>query len=279
MPRPLHVYVIRSIWIFTHKVKSNGVFERHKAPLVGDGKTQHVGIDCGETFSPVVKPATIRTVLSLSLLKAWPIHQLDVKNAFLHGELQEIVYLHQPLGYRDRDHPDYVCLLRKSLYGLKQAPRAWYKHFVDYVLSIRFVNSKCDNSLFIFSKGSGVAYIFLYVDDIILTAASSHALRCFIMDLLSSEFAMKDLGPLNYFLGIAVTRHKGRMFLSQRKYALEIIARAGMTSCKPSKTPVDTKSKVSATSGAPFDDPTLYRSLAGALQYLTFTRSDISYAV
>ena len=119
VPRPPNVNVIRSMWIFTHKVKSNGVFERHKARLVGDGKTQQVGIDCGETFSPVVKPATIRTVLSLSLSKAWPIHQLDVKNAFLHGELQETVYMHQPLGYRDRDHPDYVCLLHKSLYGLK----------------------------------------------------------------------------------------------------------------------------------------------------------------
>ncbi|CAL0307768.1 unnamed protein product [Lupinus luteus] len=186
--------------------------------------------------------------------------------------------MHQPLGYRDRNHPDYVCLLRKSLYGLKQAPRAWYKRFADYVFSIGFVNSICDTSLFIFHKGSAVAYILLYVDDIILTA-SSDALRCSIMDLLSSEFAMKDLGPLNYFLGITVTRNKSGMFLSQHKYAKEIISRAGTTSCKPSKTPVDTKSKVSATSGSPFHDPTLYRSLAGALQYLTFTRPDISYAV
>ncbi|XP_021741927.1 uncharacterized protein LOC110708128 [Chenopodium quinoa] len=266
------------MWIFTHKVKSNGVFERHKARLVGDGKTQQIGIDCGEMFSPVVKPATIRTVLSISLCKAWSIHQLDVKNALLHGELQETVYMHQPLGYRDRTHPDYVCLLRKSLYGLKQAPRAWYKRFADFVLSIGFTNGRMDNSLFIFRKGSDMAYILLYVDDIILTA-SSDTLRRSIMDLLGSEFAMKDLGPLNYFLGIVVTRHKGGMFLSQRKYAEEIIERAGMSSCKPSPTPVDTNSKVSATSSTTFDDPTLYRSLAGALQYLTFTRPDISYAV
>ena len=112
VPRPPNVNVIQSMWIFTHKVKSNGVFERHKTRLVGDGKTQQVGIDCGKTFSVVVKPATIWTVLSLSLSKAWPIHQLDVKNDFLYGELQETVYLHQPLGYRDRTHPDYVFLLR-----------------------------------------------------------------------------------------------------------------------------------------------------------------------
>ncbi|XP_021760566.1 uncharacterized protein LOC110725387 [Chenopodium quinoa] len=104
VPRPSNVNVIRSMWIFTHKVKSNGDFERHKARLVGDGKTQQVGIDCGETFSPVVKPATIRTVLSLPLSKSWSIHQLDVKNAFLHGELNETVYMHQPLGFRDKTY-------------------------------------------------------------------------------------------------------------------------------------------------------------------------------
>ena len=119
MPRPPDVNVIRSLWIFAHKEKSDGSFERHKARLVGDGKTQQVGIDCGDTFSLVVKPATIRTVLSLALSKAWPIHQLDVKNAFLHGELNETIYMHQPMGFRDPQKPNHVCLLKKSLYGLK----------------------------------------------------------------------------------------------------------------------------------------------------------------
>lgn len=135
--------------IFTYKNKSNGDFERHKARLVGDGKTQQVGIDCGETFSPVVKPATIRTVLSLSLSKNWSIHQLDVKNVFLHEELKETVYMHQPMGLRDPVHP-YVCLLRKSLYELKQALWACYKRFADYVSSIGFSKNKSDNSLFIY---------------------------------------------------------------------------------------------------------------------------------
>ncbi|XP_021740842.1 uncharacterized protein LOC110707138 [Chenopodium quinoa] len=123
-----------------------------------------------------------------------------------------------------------------------------------------------------------MAYILLY-DDVIIRTASSDALRRSIMTLLNSEFAMKDLGPLNCLFGIAVTRHKSGMFLSQRKYAEEIIDRAGMSSCKPSATPVDTKPKVSATSGVPYEDPFLYRSLAGALRYLTFTQPDISYAV
>lgn len=278
VPRPPDVNVIRSMWVFRHKKKSNGSFERHKARLVGDGRSQQVGIDCDETFSPVVKPATIRTVLSIALSKSWSIHQLDVKNAFLHGQLHETVYMHQPMGFRDPNHPAHVCLLKKSLYGLKQAPRAWYQRFADFVFTIGFSHSTSDHSLFIYSKGKDMAYILLYVDDIILTA-SSNELRQTIMSLLASEFAMKDLGPLSYFLGIAVTEHAGGLFLCQQKYAEDIIERAGMTSCKPAPTPVDTKSKLSVSSGSPYEDPTKYRSLAGALQYLTFTRPDISYAV
>jgi len=220
----------------------------------------------------------MRTVLSLALSKAWPIHQLDVKNAFLHGELKETVYMYQPLGFKDPDHPNHVCLLRKSLYGLKQAPRAWYKRFADYVSSIGFSQSKSDNSLFIYRRDTTIAYLLLYVDDIILTT-STDVLRTSIISLLSSEFAMKDLGPLSYFLGISVTRHSGGLFLSQKKYAEEILERAGMSSCKSCPTPVDTKSKLSTTTGTQSADPSVYRSLAGALQYLTFTRPDISYAV
>lgn len=176
VPRPPYVNVIRFMWIFKHKEKFDGSFERHKALLVGDGAGQQVDIDCGETFSPVVKPATIHTVLSLALSKSWHVHQLDVKNAFLHGELNETVYMYQPLGFRDFKHPDHVCCLRKSLYGLKQAPRAWYKRFSDYTSSIGFYQSKCDHSLFIYKKDSHLAYILLYVDDIILTTFSD-ALR------------------------------------------------------------------------------------------------------
>ena len=278
VPRPSNVNIIRSMWIFRHKMKSDGSFERHKARLVGDGRSQKAGVDCDETFSPVVKPATIRSVLSIALSKSWPIHQLDVQNAFLHGHLHETVYMHQPLGFRDPVHPDHVCLLQKSLYGLKQAPRAWYQRFADFVSTIGFYHSKSDHSLFIYRKGNDMAYILLYVDDIILTA-SSDDLRKSIMKLLASEFAMKDLGPLNYFLGITVTRHADGLFLCQQKYAEEIIDRAGMTSCKPAPTPVDTKAKLSVSLGSPYENPTHYRSLAGALQYLTFMRPDISYAV
>ncbi|GJW13157.1 ribonuclease H-like domain-containing protein [Tanacetum coccineum] len=177
--------------------------------------------------------------------------QLDVKNAFLHGSLSETVYMQQPPGFRDSQHPDHVCLLQRSLYGLKQAPRAWW--------------------------GSDTAYLLLYVDDIILIASSTAFLQS-IIATLHAEFSMTDLGSLNYFLGISVTCNTSGMFLSQQKYASELLERAGMLTCNPCRTPVDTDSKLSVD-GDPVSNPTLYRSLAGALQYLTFTRPDISYAV
>ncbi|KAJ9560396.1 hypothetical protein OSB04_005556 [Centaurea solstitialis] len=190
----------------------------------------------------------------------------------------ETVYMHQPMGFRHRDYPDHVCRLKKSLYGLKQAPRAWYQRFTDFVLQHGFTQCKTDNSLFIYHHGHDVAYLIIYVDDIILTT-SSDQLRQQLMTILAGEFAMKDLGPLSYFLGISVTRTGDTLFLSQHAYAKDIIHRAGMDSCKPAATPVDTQSKLASEPDSLFDDPTTYRSLAGALQYLTFTRPDIAYAV
>ncbi|KAK9065244.1 hypothetical protein SSX86_016627 [Deinandra increscens subsp. villosa] len=278
VPRDPNMNIVRCIWLFKHKFQADGSLERYKARLVCDGRSQQVGIDCQDTFSPVVKPATIRTVLSLALTNHWDISQLDVKNAFLHGSLSETVFMHQPMGFRHPQFPDHVCRLKKSLYGLKQAPRAWYQRFTDYVSTIGFHHSLCDHSLFIFRQGSQVAYILLYVDDIILITSSS-TLKAQIMGHLSREFAMKDLGALSYFLGVSVTRKADTLFLNQTKYASEILERAKMSDCNSCATPVDTAGKLPSEAGKPVDDPTQFRSLAGALQYLTFTRPDISYAV
>ncbi|GJV22826.1 ribonuclease H-like domain-containing protein [Tanacetum coccineum] len=195
VPRPANVNVVRSMWLFKHKFNADGSLSRYKARLVANGRSQQQGIDCDETFSPVVKPATIRTVLSLAVSRNWPIHQLDVKNAFLHGHLSETVYMHQPPEFVDPNKPDYVCHLQRSLYGLKQAQR------------------------------SDIAYLLLYVDDIILTASSSAFLQRVIASL-HNEFAMKDLGSLNYFLGISAQRSASGLFLSQSKFAEEILERA-----------------------------------------------------
>lgn len=152
VPRPSGVNIVRSMWLFRHKFHADGSLSRYKARLVANGRSQQLGIDCDETFSPVVKPATIRTVLSIAVSRHRPIHQLDVKNAFLHGHLQETVYMHQPPGFRDSRFPDHVCHLRRSLYGLKQAPRAWYHRFATYASSIGFRHSRSDPSLFILQE-------------------------------------------------------------------------------------------------------------------------------
>ncbi|XP_071740639.1 uncharacterized protein [Rutidosis leptorrhynchoides] len=231
---------------------------KYKARLVANDRSQQVGIDCDETFSPVLKPDTIRTVLSLTISMHWPVHQLDVKNAFLHGQLSETVYMHQPPGFRDPRYPDHVCLLKKSLYGLKQAPHAWFPHFAGYAQRIEFHHSRCDTSLFIYRQGSNTAYLLLYVDDIVLTASSTGLLQRLI-NSLHREFVMTDLGPLNYFLGISVSCNASGMFLSQKQYASEILKHAFKMPCSPCRTSVDPGAKLTAD-GQPVSDPTLSQS-------------------
>jgi hypothetical protein len=277
VPRPPGANVVSGKWIFKQKYHSDGTLARHKARWVVRGFSQQHGIDYDETFSPVVKHPTIRTVLSIAASRSWYIRQLDVKNAFLHGHLEETVYCQQPPGFIDLAAPDHVCLLQRSLYGLKQAPRAWYQRFATYIRQLGFTASS-DVSLFVYKEGESLAYLLLYVDDIILTASSTDLLQRFII-LLHSEFAMTDLGDLHHFLNISVTCSSDEIFLSQRQYTVELLQRAGMAECHSTSTLVDTHAKLSATDGAPIADPSMYRSIADALQYITLTRPDLAYAV
>ena len=190
-------------WIFKHKLQADGSLERYKARWVLRGFTQRPGVDFDETFSHVVKPATVRTVLSLALSRRWPIHQLDVKNAFLHGTLSETVYCAQPAGFEDLARPDFIYRLNRSLYGLKQAPRAWYSRFAAYLLNLGFVEDKSDTSLFVYRRDADTIYLLLYVDDIVLTASSPAILQRTIQ-ALQQEFSMKDLGELHHLLGMHV---------------------------------------------------------------------------
>nr|GEV04889.1 ribonuclease H-like domain-containing protein [Tanacetum cinerariifolium] len=164
-----------------------------------------------------------------------------------------------------------------SLYGLKQAPRAWFQRFASYITRVGFHHSRCDSSLFIYRQETDTAYLLLHVDDIVLNTSYKTLLQQ-VIGWLHQDFSMTGLGSLNYFLGIFVTRDSSGMFLSQKKYTVEIPKRAGMVNCNPSRTSVDTESKLGDT-GDIVSDPTLYRSLAGSLQYLTFTRPYISYPV
>lgn len=271
IPRPSGANVVSGKWVFRHKFNSDGSLSHYKAHWVCHGDSQQPGIDFDETFSLVVKPSTIRAVLSIAVSSDWPIHQLDVKNAFLHGSLTETVYCRQPLGFADPSFPDHVCHLQKSLYGLKQAPRAWFQRFATFMHTIGFLPSRSDSSLFIFKSDAHTAYLLLYVDDIVLTASSSSFLE-HVISSLRTEFCMTDLGHLHHFLVIAVSRSPSGLFLSQRQYALDILSEAGMLDCHPMRTPADTGSKLSS-SGEPLPDATLYRSLTGALQYMTLTRA------
>ena len=188
-----------------------------------------------ETFSPVIKHATVRLVFSIAVSRNWKIHQLDIHNAFLNGILTEDFYIKQPSGFVDSSLPSHVCRFHKSLYGLKQAPRAWYTRLSDFLLSIGFRASKIDTSLFILSDGSNIFYLLVYVDDILLTGNNSAMLH-HLIQLLSFEFKLRDLGVVHYFLGIEVQFTGMGLMLRQHKYILDILTRASMTSCKPVNT-------------------------------------------
>jgi hypothetical protein len=207
-------------------------------------------VDYDETFSPVIKPATIRTVLTLAVSRGWPVHQLDVKKAFLHGTLSETVYCSHPTGFVDPAHPQLVCRLNKSLYSLKQAPRVWYHCFASYLVSLGFVEAKSDTSLSIYHHGVDTAYLLLYINDIVLTASSSELLQHTTI-ALQQQFTMKDLGPLHHFLNVSVEQRSDDLFLHQRQYARDILERAGMSDCKPCSTLINTQAKVSSDMGPP----------------------------
>jgi hypothetical protein len=197
-----------------------------------------------------------------------------VKNAFLHGTLDETVYCVHPVGFVDSSWLDHVCYLN----GLKQALCASYSRFATHILSLGFMSAKSDTSLFIYQHGHDTICLLLYVDDIVLTSSSTSLLQ-WVIKTLQQEFSMIDLDHLHHFLGLTVTRQPDGFHISQRQYILEVLERTGMTDCKPCSTPVDTSGKLSGTEGPPVADLTHYRGLAGALQYITFTRPDISYVV
>lgn len=203
VPPPSQSNVVDCKWVYKVKRDQTGAITRYKARLVAKGFNQQPGIDYTETFSPAVKTTTIRVVLSLAVTKQWPLRQLDIQNAFLHGDLKETVYLKQPPGFVDSQKPAHVCLLHKSLYGLKQAPRAWFQRLSSALLSLGFRGSRTDPSLFIYCVNGTLLYMLVYVDDIILTGNNSSAID-HVVRSLSKSFAVQDMGSLTYFLGIEV---------------------------------------------------------------------------
>jgi hypothetical protein len=199
---------------------------------------------------------------------------------FLRGFLEEEVYMKQPPGYEDKSKSNYVCKLDKTLYGLKQAPRAWYSRLSTKLQSLGFHSSKTDTSLFFFDKGGVTIFILIYVDDIIV-ASSDYSATQYLLQQLSKDFALKDLGDLNFFLGIEVKRTNDGIILTQEKYASDLLKKTSMADCKGVVTPLAVNDKLSVHTGTPLGpvDETQYRRIVGALQYLTLTRPDIAFAV
>lgn len=268
---------IDSKWVYKIKYKPNGEIERYKARLVAKGFTQMEGIDFHDTFTPVAKLVTVRSLLAVAVKRDWHIHQLDVNNAFLHGDLDEDVYMKVPQGFGKQDDKR-VCKLRKSLYGLKQASRNWYKKFTSFLKSLGFKQSVADHSLFVFKKEEVFIVALIYVDDVIIAGNDEIKIQE-IKGRLDKEFSIKDLGPIKFFLGIEVAHTKKGMVLSQRKYTLDILEDTGMMGCHPSSFPMEQNLKLDKRSNEARVDENQYRRLVGRLIYLQATRPDITYAV
>lgn len=198
VPWPPSQNVIGSRWLFKVKHKADGSVNKFKARLVAQGFTQRYGVDYFDTYSPVVKPVTVRLVLAIALSQNWSVRQLNISNAFLHGVLEETVYMHQPPGFEDPQHPDYVCKLHKSIYGLKQSPRAWYSRLSDRLHQLGFTAATSDTSLFVFCQNGITIYMLVYVDDIIIVSFFSRA-SARLIHILGASFPVKDLGPLHSF--------------------------------------------------------------------------------
>lgn len=273
------VKIVGSKWVFRIKYNSDGSVSRYKVRLVAKGFHQTHGIDHTKTFSPVVKASTVRVILSLAVLNQWVIRQVDVNNAFLNGILIEEVYMAQPEGFVDSTKPNHICKLNKALYGLKQAPRAWFDRFKDAMISKRhFQHSRSDNSLFHAWNSGHLTLVSVYVDDIIITSSSPTLIQQVIQSM-NQAFALKDMGELSYFLGIEVSKSSQGVSLTQAKYITDILDKHGMTDCSPVPTPMSTGSYLTKESGELIDNVSQYRSVIGALQYVTLTRPDIAFSV
>ena len=274
-------------WVFRTKKDASGEVVRHKARLVAKGFSQVAGVDFLETFAPVAKFNTIRCILALGAALDLEIHQMDVKTAFLNGELEEDIYMTQPQGFEVKDFEHLACKLKKSLYGLKQSPRAWYQRIDAFFTKEGFTRSEADHSLYIKQTGEYLLIVLIYVDDLIILA-SLLAKLAWLKAKLNEEFMMSDLGELSYCLGVEFERdRKARTItMSQRKYIKEVLKRFNMEECKPIGTPLDVNVKLLKLSVEEFEaiegemDGVPYKSGVGSLMYaMVATRADLAFAV
>ncbi|CAH9081524.1 unnamed protein product [Cuscuta europaea] len=266
-------------WVFRNKYNPDGSISKHKARLVVKGYAQQEGVDYEETFSPVARFETVRVVLALAAQWKLPVYQLDVKSAFLNGELLEEVFVEQPEGFVKKGEERKVYKLKKALYALKQAPRAWYNKIDSFFLSKGFNKSENEPTLYVKKQGTNdFIIVCLYVDDIIYFSSSQYMLESFKRSM-KQEFEMTDLGILQYFLGLEIKQGKDGIFLCQKKYAKDLLQRFHMEKCEIARTPMNTNEKLQKNDRTESAYERMYRGLIGGLIYLTHTRTDISFSV
>ena len=265
-------------WVFKTKLNENGKVDKFKARLVAKGFSQKFGIDYTEVFAPVARWDTIRMILALAACRGWDVYQLDVKSAFLHGELNEAVFIEQPQGYEVKGAEYKVYRLKKALYGLKQAPRAWYNKLESYFIKEGFERCPSEHTLFTKTMEGKCLIVSVYVDDLIFTGNNVEMFERF-KNSMKQEFDMSDLGRMKYFLGVEVVQHRGGIFINQRKYANEVLERFGMRNCNPVKNPIIPGFKLAKDEGGVSVDATTYKQMVGSLMYLTATRPDLAFVV
>ncbi|GJV38634.1 retrovirus-related pol polyprotein from transposon TNT 1-94 [Tanacetum coccineum] len=278
VPQPDCVMIIALKWIYKVKLDEYGDVLKNKARLVAKGYRQEEGIDFEESFAPVARIEAIRIFIANAASKNMTIYQMDVKTAFLNGELKEEVYVSQPEGFVDPDHPTHVYRLKKALYGLKQAPRAWYDTLSRFLLDNNFSKGAVDPTLFTRKTGKHILLVQIYVDDIIFASTDPKACDIFSNEM-SSKFQMSMMGQMSFFLGLQVSQNPGGIFINQSKFALEILKKFGMDSCDPVDTPMVDRLKLDEDPlGIPVDQ-TRFRSMVGSLMYLTASRPDLVFVV
>jgi hypothetical protein len=254
VPLPKGKRVVGCKWVFTMKQNPKGNVDRYKARLVAKGYSQTYGIDYDETFAPMAKMDTLRTLISYAVNFGWPLHHMDVKNTFLHGDLEE-VYMEIPPGFANSQTVGKVCRLKNSLYGLKQSPQAWFDMFMRAVCGMGYTQCNGDHTFFYKDRGIFVTIMAVYVDDTVITRDDIEEIRC-LKENLGKAFEVKDLGPLRYFLGIEIARSPKRIVLSQRKYVLDLLTKTDMLGCWPCSTLLIKNHQISAKGGDSVDKET-----------------------
>ncbi|KAL0541556.1 hypothetical protein IC582_021609 [Cucumis melo] len=261
--KPEGVNVIGTKWVFKNKTDEAGCVTKNKAKLVAQGYTQVEGIDFDETFASVARLEAIRLLLGISCIQKFKLYQMDVKSAFLDGYLNEEVYVAQPKGFVDSEHPKHMYKLNKALYGLKQASRAWYDQLTVYLRGKGYSRGEIDKTLFIQRKSDQLLVAQIYVDDIIF--------RGFPHDLVNNfiEFEMSMVGELSCFLGLQIKQKNDDIFISQEKYARNMVKKFGLEQARNKRTPVATHVKLTKDTESSEVDHKLYRSIVGSLLYIT----------